>query len=166
VQILETKRLRLRLFTPDDAAFIMELLNEPGWKRFIGDRGINSLEDAEAYINKLAVAYEANGFGLLAAERLEDGDLVGMCGLIKRETLEHVDVGFALLSRFEGNGYAQEALKATLEYGRDQFGLERIVAITTDDNMRSGRVLERAGMKFEGMTDQGGEMLRLYSINY
>ena len=131
----------------------------------IGDRGINTLDDARRYIETVPLAsYAKHGFGLWAVELKDDGSLVGMCGLIKRDTLDDVDIGFALLSRFEGRGYAREAANATLAYARDHLGLRRVVAITTDDNDRSGTLLERAGMNYEGPISQSGETLRLYAI--
>jgi RimJ/RimL family protein N-acetyltransferase len=165
MQVMETERLVLRHFTPEDAAFILELVNEPGWKKYIGDRGINTLHDARRYVETVPLAsYAKHGFGLWAVGLRDDGSLVGMCGLIKRDTLDDVDIGFALLSRFEGHGYAREAANATLAYARDQLGLRRVVAITTDDNDRSGILLEHAGMSYEGPISQGGETLRLYAI--
>lgn len=165
MQVLETERLVLRQFTPNDAAFIFELVNEPGWKKYIGDRGVNTLEDARRYIETVPLAsYAKHGFGLWAVELKDDGALIGMCGLIKRDALDDVDIGFALLPRFEGRGYAREAAIATLAYARDQLGLSRVVAITTEDNVRSGVLLERAGMSHEGPISQGGETLRLYAI--
>ena len=165
MHVTETDRLVLRRFAPEDAAFIFELVNEPGWKKYIGDRGINTFEDARRYIETVPLAsYAKHGFGLWAVELKDDASLVGMCGLIKRDTLDDVDIGFALLSRFEGRGYAREAAIATLAYARDQLGLTRVVAITTKDNDRSGRLLEGTGMSYEGPVVQGGETLRLYGI--
>jgi RimJ/RimL family protein N-acetyltransferase len=168
--VLETDRLALRHFTPDDAQFILELLNEPGWKRYIGDRGIDSIDKARNYIETGPMAsYEKNNFGLFGIESKDDGgSLVGMCGLIKRETLDDVDIGFALLSRFEGRGIAREAALATLEFARDKIGLQRVVAITTLDNERSGKLLEAIGLKYESdlPATNGNEPLRLYSIDF
>ena len=167
MRVLETKRLILRLFTPDDASFVYELLNEPGWKRYIGDRGIDSAQAARDYIETGLIApYHRHGFGLLAMELKAQGTLVGMCGLIKRDTLEDVDIGFALLSRFEGLGLAHEAAAATLAYSRDTLGLARVVAITSLDNERSARLLERLGMRYERLIRLADdtEQLRLYSI--
>ena len=162
---METERLVLRHFTPDDSDFILELVNEPGWKKYIGDRGVNTIDDARKYIETVPLAsYAKHGFGLWAVELKNDGSLAGMCGLIKRDTLDDVDLGFALLARFEGRGYAREAANATLAYARDHLGLTRIVAITTEDNDRSGTLLERVGMSYEGPVSQGGETLRLYGI--
>lgn len=165
MNVLETDRLVLRQFIPEDAEFILELVNEPGWKKYIGDRGINELDAARAYIeNGPLASYARHGFGLWAVERKDDGELVGMCGLIKRDTLEDVDIGFALLSRFEGNGYAREAANATLAYARNELGLRRVVAITTPDNDRSGHLLERIGMHYEQPISQGDDALRLFAI--
>lgn len=165
MQVLETARLVLREFTAEDAAFILELLNEPGWKKYIGDRGVSTLDDARTYIETVPRAsYAKHGFGLWAVNLKDEDSLIGMCGLIKRDTLEDVDIGFALLGRFEGHGYAREAAVATLAYARDQLGMSRVVAITTNDNVRSGKLLEQAGMSYERPVLQSGETLRLYAI--
>ncbi len=167
MRILDTERLVLRHFTPEDAEFILELVNEPGWKRFIGDRGVDSLDTARNYIQKACLAsYRQHGFGLYAVELKADRTLVGMCGLLKRDTLDDIDIGFALLSRFEGRGYAREAANATLAYAREQLGIRRVVAITTKDNERSGRLLEHTGMNFEGPISVSGETLRLFAIDF
>lgn len=147
----ETDRLRLRRLEEADAPFILRLVNEPSWLRFIGDRGVHSLEDARHYIvggpQRLYAAY---GFGLFMVERREDGVPLGLCGLIKRDTLPDVDIGFAFLPEHWGRGYAREAAAATLRYARDTHGLSRVVAITSLDNTASGRVLETIGMRYEG----------------
>jgi RimJ/RimL family protein N-acetyltransferase len=167
VKVLETQRLILRRLTADDALFIYELLNQPAWKRYIGDRGIDSAEAARNYIETVPIAsYDRHGFGLFAVELKESGTLVGMCGLIKRDTLTDVDIGYALLSRFEGRGLAYEAAAATLAYSRDTLGLARLVAITSLDNERSARLLERLGMQFERLIrlSDDAEQIRLYTI--
>jgi RimJ/RimL family protein N-acetyltransferase len=153
LKVIETEQLILRWLTPDDAAFILELLNDPSWIRFIGDRGVRSLEDARNYIVTGPMEmYSRLGFGLYMTE-LKDAARtpIGICGLIKRDSLEDVDLGFAFLSRFQTKGYGFEAASATLVYGREQLGLKRIVAITSEDNDGSSRLLEKVGMKFEGM---------------
>jgi|KBSSwiStaDraftv2_1062776.scaffolds.fasta_scaffold287773_1 RimJ/RimL family protein N-acetyltransferase len=150
VNVLETPRLILRRFTAADAAFIHELVNEPDWKRFIGDKGVDSLDAARRYIeNGPVAAYRRHGFGLFAMQRKADAALVGMCGLIKRETLDDIDLGFALLARHAGQGLAHEAAQATLTYARDTLGLARVVAITDADNARSEHLLEKLGMRYE-----------------
>ncbi len=147
---LETARLTLRAFTQDDAAFIVELLNDPDWLRFIGDRKVRSIADAQAYLSNGPIAHEArHGFALGAVQRTGDGALVGMCGLIRREGLDDVDLGYAFLPAYRGQGYAREAAAAWLACGFERHGLKRIVAITAVDNAASGKVLEAIGMRFE-----------------
>lgn len=149
MQIIETDRLTLRHFAPDDAAFILELVNEPSWLRFIGDKHIRTLEDARNYLVKGPMAmYERVGFGLYMVELKQGGMPAGMCGLIKRDTLEDVDIGFAFLPRFWGKGYAHEAAAATMAYGGETLKLKRIVAITSPDNDSSIRLLEKIGLKY------------------
>jgi RimJ/RimL family protein N-acetyltransferase len=150
--VIETDRLELRKLSIDDAPFIFELVNGAAFLRFIGDKGVRTLGDARDYILKGAVdSYERLGFGLYLCE-LKDGRApIGTCGLIKRECLEDVDIGFAFLPEFWGKGYCYEAASAVLAMGKSTFGLDRIVAITSIDNDRSIRVLEKLGMRFERM---------------
>ncbi|HEX6703654.1 MAG TPA: GNAT family N-acetyltransferase [Albitalea sp.] len=165
MKILETDRLVLRHFDTRDAEFILELINEPGWHRFIGDRGVRTLEAARDYIVNVPMAmYQRNGFGLYAVELRDDGTLVGMCGLIKREGLDDVDIGFAILERHGRKGYAHESASAVMGHAR-QLGLTRIVAITSVDNHASMRLLESIGMRFERMvTLPGGtEEIRMFA---
>ncbi len=172
MNVLETERLRLRWLNEngdDDAAFIMELVNEPSWLRFIGDRNVKSLEDARGYIAKgPGSMYKRAGFGLYAVERKEDGVALGMCGLIRRDNLPDVDIGFAFLPRFWGAGYAFESAAAVLKLGREQFGLKRIVAITSIDNDASIKLLERIGLVFEKRIRFGdaAEEVNLFGINF
>ena len=152
--VLETDRLLLRRLRPDDAAFILELVNDPDWLRYIGDKGVRNLDDARGYIeNGPMVMYAKVGFGLWRVERKDGGEPIGICGLIKRDTLDDIDIGFAYLPRFRGFGYAREAARATLEHGARQIGLRRIIAITSPDNAASGRLLEAIGLKFERLLD-------------
>lgn len=147
--ILETERLSLRHLNLDDAPFILELVNEPAWLEFIGDKNVHSLEDACNYIaNGPIEMYERLGHGLYLVE-LKQGSAVGLCGLIKRDGLNDVDIGFALLSRFNGQGYAIEAAQAVMSYGRKVLKLGRIVAITKPANERSIRLLAKLGLQFE-----------------
>ena len=155
---IETSRLILRRLTEDDAEFILGLLNEPSFLQFIGDRGVRTLEDARAYIQKGPIAsYERFGFGLLLVSRNEDGAPIGMCGLLKRDALENVDVGFAFRPAYWANGYAFEAASAVLARGKTMFGLTRVAAITQPDNRGSIRVLEKLGLRFERMVTMPGE---------
>lgn len=149
--VFETERLRLRHLEEQDAAFIQELVNEPSWLRFIGDRGVHNLADARKFIaNGPQKMYAQHGFGLFVVERTTEGVPMGMCGLIRRETLPDVDIGFAFLPRFCGQGYAYEAAAATLHYAREVHSLDRVVAITKPDNASSGKLLERIGLQLEG----------------
>ena len=152
MKVLETERLVVRWLALDDAAFIHELVNEPAWLQFIGDRGVRSLDDARTYLTNGPLAmYARIGFGLFAVERKTDRALVGICGLLKRDNLDDVDLGYALLARFAGHGYARESAAAVLAHGKAALGLKRIVAITSPDNARSISLLESLGFAFERM---------------
>lgn len=147
--VIETPRLVLREQTPDDAAFVLALVNDPDWLRYIGDRGVRTLDDARAYIDRAVEAYRRLGFGLWLVELRDGGVPVGLCGLIRRDALEDVDVGFAFLPAYRGRGYASEAAAAVLDYGWRVVGLRRVVAIVSPDNAASVRVLERLGFSFD-----------------
>jgi RimJ/RimL family protein N-acetyltransferase len=152
MKVLETDRLILRRLTVEDGEFILELLNDPSWLRFIGDKGVKTLEDACDYILNSPVAmYERLGFGLYLTELKGEGVPIGICGLIKRDSLEDVDIGFAFLPKFRGEGYAYESASAVMAYGKRTFGLDRMVAITSPDNYVSARLLEKLGFSFEKM---------------
>jgi RimJ/RimL family protein N-acetyltransferase len=149
---LETDRLILRRLSIDDAEFILDLLNQPSFIRFIGDKGVRTLDSARGFILQGPVAsYERNGFGLYLTVLKESLVPIGICGLLKRDTLEDVDVGFAFLPQFWSKGYAFESASAVIEYGRSVLGLKRIVAITQSDNQASIKVLEKIGLRFERM---------------
>jgi RimJ/RimL family protein N-acetyltransferase len=163
--VLETERLVLRRLTSDDAAFIFKLLNEPSFLRYIGDKGVKTPADAVEYIKNGPVAsYERFGFGLYLVELREAEVPIGICGLLKRETLTDVDVGFAFLPAFWSKGYAFEAASAVMEYGRNVLGLGRIVAITTPENESSIRLLEKMGLKFERemVLSEGAPEIKLF----
>ncbi|MBV7508944.1 GNAT family N-acetyltransferase [Bacillus sp. sid0103] len=170
MKVMETERLILRRLTPGDAEFILELLNDPSWVRFIGDRGIRTIEVARNYIVTGPMEmYSRLGFGLFMTELKDEArTTLGICGLIKRDGLDDVDLGFAFLSRFQAKGYGFEAASATLEFGMEQLGLKRIVAITSEDNVGSARLLEKIGMKFEGMIKlpHDAEELKLFGANF
>lgn len=147
--ILETQRLFLVEFSNDDAAFIIELLNSEGWLKFIGDRNVKNTEDAIKYLqNGILKSYTDNGFGFWKVTLKKDYTPIGMCGFIKRAHLENVDIGFAFLPSYVGNGYAYEAAKPTLNKGLN-FGFKTISAITTTDNLKSISLIEKLGLKFE-----------------
>ncbi len=167
--ITETERLIICKLELDDAAFIVELLNDPGWIRYIGDRGVKTIDDAGAYLSNGPIkSYGLNGFGLFLVKLKEEGTPIGMCGLIKRPGLDDIDIGYAFLPEARGKGYAYESAAAVLEYGKNVIGLKRIVAITTPDNKDSIRLLEKLGMQFEKMirvTEEADETT-LFAINY
>jgi ribosomal-protein-alanine N-acetyltransferase len=150
--VLETPRLALRKFTPEDAPVILRLLNEPSFLRFIGDRGVRSLEDARQYLlNGPIASYERYGFGLYLTVRKSDGVAVGMCGLLKRDALPDADIGFAFFPEFWSHGYARESASAVMEHAWRDHGLTRILAIVSPDNERSIGLLHRLGMRFHSM---------------
>ncbi len=162
MKILETERLVLRQFSTEDAEFILELVNEPSFIQNIGDRGVRTLEDARSYILRVAISsYEKNGFGLYLVELQDSCQAIGMCGLIKREGLEDVDIGYAFLPRFWLKGYAVEAAAAVKGYARDAHGLKRLVAITDPANQGSIRVLEKIGLKYEKMVRLSADDIEL-----
>lgn len=148
--ILETDRLILRQFDLDDAAFVIRLLNSPGWLAYIGDRGVKTIAEAEAYLQEGPMAsFEVNGFGLAMVVLKETGKGIGMCGLIKREGLSDLDIGYALLPDYMGKGYAFEIAAATVDYAKEVLGLSRLLAITDPKNVSSIKLLEKLGMQFE-----------------
>jgi [ribosomal protein S5]-alanine N-acetyltransferase len=150
MNVIETERLILRRLSIEDASFILELLNQPSFLRFIGDRGVRTIKDAEKYILQGPMdSYERLGFGLYLTELKDSLASIGICGLIKRDALNDIDIGFAFLPQFWSKGYAFEAASAVMVYGRDVLKLSRIVAIVSPDNERSIRVLEKIGFKFE-----------------
>lgn len=147
---LQTERLTLRRLTFDDAPFLVLLLNQPSFLAQIGDRGVRTVDDARRYLRDGPMAmYERYGFGLWHVGRKADGAAIGLCGLLRRDNLPDVDVGYALLPEFWGNGYAFEAVSATLRHAAQKFGLERVIAVVSDGNVASIRVLEKAGLRFE-----------------
>jgi len=147
---IETARLVLRELTIADAPFILALLNDPEWLRHIGDRNVRTLADAEAFIvDRLMAHYRERGFGFWLVVAKNDGASIGMCGLIKREGLDDIDVGYAFLPAYRGMGLAFEAAGAAVAYARDRLGLKRLVAITGEENAASARLLERLGLRYE-----------------
>ena len=162
MNVLETDRLILRQFSPDDAEFILELVNDPSFIQNIGDRGVRSLEDAQRYLETGPIAsYARKGFGLWLVQLKESGESIGMCGLIKRDTLEDVDIGYAFLPKFWSKGYAVESARAVREYGHKTIGLKRLVAITDPVNEGSIRVLKKIGLKFEKMVRLSADDIEL-----
>jgi RimJ/RimL family protein N-acetyltransferase len=160
--VIQSRRLALSKLDLHDAEFILELLNEAAFMRFIGDKGVRTVQDARDYLLKGPMdSYARFGFGLYLASLLRSGTPIGICGLVKRETLDDVDVGFAFLARHWSKGYAVEAAAAVLRYAERELQLRRIVAITNPENSGSIAVLERIGLRFEKMvklSDQSAEL--------
>lgn len=156
--ILETERLTLREITTEDAEFIYNLLNDPDFLRYIGDRKVKNLEDAKEYISKKMIPnYETFGFGFYLTILRENDISIGICGLVKRPFLEHVDVGFAFMPEYRGSGYAFESASAMLKYATNKLGINYIVAITDPDNVRSIKLLEKLGLKYSKMVQFDNE---------
>lgn len=150
MKVIETERLILREFNANDYDFIYRLLNTPGWLQFIGSRGITGHKEAKMYLSELVLTgYIKNGFGFYMMVRKQDGAELGMCGLIKREDLEDVDIGFAILPDFEMQGYTTEAAIATMNYAENELRLPKVAAITTKDNTACINILKKLDMRFE-----------------
>ena len=158
MNVIETERLNLRELSEADAGVVLEILNDPGFIRFVGDRGVRTVGDAARYLDeRFAESYRRNGFGLWLVETKDEKVPVGISGLVKRDSLPGVDIGYAFLPPFRSKGYAFEAGSAVLRHARDALGLERLYAIVNPDNAVSIRVLEKLGMKFERMVRLPGE---------
>jgi [ribosomal protein S5]-alanine N-acetyltransferase len=150
VKILETERIILREVTKDDAKFVLDLLNQPSFIRYIGDRNVRTIDEASNYIEtRFTESYKKYGFGLWAVELKETSQPVGICGFVKRDSLPDADIGFAFLPQFEKKGFAYESAAAVMKYGRDVLKLKRVLAITSQDNESSVRLLEKINFKFE-----------------
>ena len=164
MKILETARLLLREVTDEDAEFVLDLLNQPSFKKFIGDRGVRTSEQAREYIKtRFMTSYRDNGFGLYLVELKYDETPVGICGFVKRDTLPEPDIGFALLPLFEKQGFGLESAEAVMQYGKETLHLPRVLAITSLDNERSAKLLEKIGFAFDREITIGNEVLKLYS---
>ena len=164
---LETARLRIEELTEDDAGFTLSLLNDPAFIEHIGDRNVRDVEQARQYL--LAgplLSYREHGFGMYALRLKDSGELVGMCGLVKRPSLEDVDIGYALLPQFRGAGYAMEAAQRIKHWALEELGLRRLVAIVSPHNRASRQLLEQLGMRHEGMVTLAGddESICLYGL--
>jgi RimJ/RimL family protein N-acetyltransferase len=158
LNVIETERLKLREMSEVDAAFMLEILNDPGFVRYVGDRGVRTIEEAARYISERFVeSYRRNGFGLWLVETKDEGAPAGICGLLNRGTLPGVEVGYAFLPPFRSKGYAFEAASAATAYARDVLDLPRLYAVVNPDNAVSIRVLEKLGLRFERMVRLSGE---------
>jgi ribosomal-protein-alanine N-acetyltransferase len=163
VKRLDTARLELHPFTEADAEFVLRLLNEPSFLRYIGDRGVHDLDSAWRYIADGPVAgYARHGYGLLRVVRRTDGESVGMCGVLKRDALPDPDIGFSFFPEYWSQGYALESARAVMEHARGSLDVGRILAITTQDNEPSMRLLGKLGFHFDRLVTMGAEELRLF----
>jgi [ribosomal protein S5]-alanine N-acetyltransferase len=164
VKILETERLILREIETQDAAFLFELLNSPKFLKYIGDRGVRTVEDAAEFIeSRYRESYRQNGFGLYVVERSE-GESVGICGFVKRGYLDHPDIGFAFLPEYEAKGYGFESAQAALEFGFSELGFDLVYAITSPDNTASEKLLAKLGFRLEHpITTPEGDSVNLHS---
>ena len=158
MQILTTERLSLEPLREEDAGFNLTLLNDPDFIANVADRGVRSLEDSRRYLRDGPIAsYREHGFGMLAVRLRTTGEAVGMCGLVRREALDDVDIGFAFLPAARGRGYALEAARRVREYALNELGLERLVAIVAQHNRPSRALLEKLGLGLERMIVLPGE---------
>ena len=163
---LDTDRLVLREQTAADAAFVLALVNDPDWLRHIGDRGVRTLADARAYIETGAVAMvRRHGHGLFLVETRDGNVPVGLCGLLRRDGFADVDIGFAFLPAFRGQGYAREAAEATLAFAWHTLGASRVAAIVSPANEASIGLLTRLGFAFDRETTLGAETLHLWTLS-
>lgn len=152
MDIIHTNRLEILEITTEDTPFIFELLNTPSWIKFIGDRGIKTQNDAKNYIlNKFIPGYQTFGFGFYLVRLKENQASIGIAGLVKRDALEHIDIGFAFLPQYEGKGYGFESAAAIMEYANTSLGIKTIAGITNADNTRSIALLEKLGLRYQKM---------------
>ena len=168
MEILQTERLILREITAEDAEFALDLLNQPSFIKYIGDRGVRTVEQSRDFIeNRYRKSYCDHGYGLYVVELKENGSPAGICGFVRRDTLPAPDLGFAFLPQYEGKGYGFESAEAIMQYGREKLDFERVLAITSLDNETSGKLLLKLGFVFDKIIDTPeGERLNLYSFNY
>lgn len=160
--IAETERLLIREFNTKDAPFVLELLNEPAWLQFIGDKKVRNLDDAIEYIRNVPLkSYKDNGYGLWLVQLKNSNVPIGMCGLIRRDALQYEDIGFAFLAEYNGLGYAFEAASAVVEHAQHQLQLKHLLAIANQDNQRSLRLLEKLGFSFQRLITMPGEQTPL-----
>jgi RimJ/RimL family protein N-acetyltransferase len=152
MNILETERLTLRELTIDDAPFILELLNDPSFIKYIGDKGVKSVEEASQYILTGPIeSYQQYGYGLYLVTLKTIDESIGVCGLVKRSSLPDADIGFAFLPPYRMKGYAYEAAVAVLAYGQHSLGLKRVLGITLPENTNSIKVLRKIGLRYDRM---------------
>ncbi|MGR5067423.1 MULTISPECIES: GNAT family N-acetyltransferase [Vibrio] len=167
MRTLNTERLILRLVSVEDAPFILELYNHPDFYRFVGDKQIRTLDEAQRYIElNMLHMQKLKGVSLLVVETKDDNQPIGICGLVKRDTLTALDIGYGYLPTAYGKGYAIEAAKAVVKFARDGMNIENLVAITKNDNIRSISLLKKLGFQYQRVEQQydNGRTLQLYSM--
>jgi [ribosomal protein S5]-alanine N-acetyltransferase len=165
--VLQTERLVLRRFVPEDAEFILSLVNQPSFLRFVGDKGVRDLDGAREYLrNGPQASYEQNGYGLYLVLLRETGASLGMTGLVKRDWLDHPDIGFSFLPEYWSRGYAFESTRAVLAQARQTLGLERFYAIVSPDNRASIRLLEKLGFQYTSVVraKEDGSQVKVYQL--
>lgn len=168
MKILETERTILREVTTDDAEFILDLLNQPSFIKYIGDRNVRTVDGAAEYVeSRFTDSYRKFGFGMWAVELKETKTPIGICGFVKRDSLPDADIGFAFLPQYCSQGYAFESADAAMKYGRDILGLTRVLAITSQNNESSIKLLEKINFKFERLIKlpHSDEELKLFSFD-
>jgi RimJ/RimL family protein N-acetyltransferase len=164
--VLQTERLILRGLNAKDAPFILTLLNEPSFLRFIGDKKVRTVEDAEQYIQTgPAASYERHGFGLCLVELKDAHTPIGICGLLKRDELPDPDIGFAFLPDFWNKGYAFESAAAVMNDARERLNLSRILAITNQDNESSIKLLQKLGLHVERVIKMSNDAAELFLLS-
>ena len=165
MKILETERLILREIAESDDEFILDLLNQSSFIKNIGDRNVRNLQQAREFIeNRYRRSYAENGYGLYAVELKDTAEIIGLCGFVKREGLPDADIGFAFLPQFEKKGFALESAAAAMKYVGEVLKLRRVLAITTQNNESSIKLLKKLNFKFEGLINlpNDAEQLNLF----
>ena len=166
MNLITTDRLLINRITIDDAGFILELMNDKDWIKNIGDKGVRTIEDAQAYIqNRFLKTYIESNYGFYTMNLKNTLQIIGIVGLVDRKGIDNIDIGYGILPEFRGKGYAFEAAKAIYDYGYQELNLEKIVAIVNPDNLPSIKLLSKLGLEFEKMVrlpDEEIEIL-LYS---
>ena len=168
MKVLETDRLILRHLSTGDAQFVLELLNEPSFIRYIGDKQVRTWDDARAYLFEGPIkSYQDHGFGLNLVELKSEKTPIRICGVLKRDTLPHPDIGFAFLPVYWNQGYAFEAAAAVMRHARETLGIDQILAITTPDNEASAKLLDKIGLRFDRLVklSEDAAEVKLFTSN-
>lgn len=167
--ITETERLRIRQLTEDDAAFALKLYTTEAFLRFVGDKQLQSVEDARRYLIDGPISmYQAHGIGLYRVELKDSQTPIGICGLIKRDSLDEIDIGYGFLPEYISQGYGYESAQAVMNFGKNELKLKKVVAITTEDNTNCIKLLSRLGLSFVRNIEEAEDQpaLGLYEISF